>query len=379
MKVKRALIVGGGIAGLATASGLTRAGIECVVAESAKTWRPIGAGIVLNANAMAALRMLGLADLVAGRGFRLGAGAIADQSGRVLARTDFGLLDADFGPTLALHRAELHAALLESASEAEILLDTSVERIIQRPDGIDAHLTNGREDPFDLVIGADGLHSRVRELIFGPVPTVYAGYTCWRFVVNAQLEQSCVCEMWGCGKRFGIVPIGKDRFYVFATANAAADTPDPELGRLERFRGRYADFQGSVPDLLEALDDPRDLLHNDLRAVPVGHWFKGHVILIGDAAHAMTPNMGQGAGMGLEDAAVLVELLQEVGPVQDTFAKYRARREARVTWVHNQSRRIGQIGQLENAIACRLRNALVKMVPNRAGDRALRKLVSQPI
>jgi 2-polyprenyl-6-methoxyphenol hydroxylase-like FAD-dependent oxidoreductase len=382
IEVKRVLIVGGGIAGLATAAGLTRAGVECVIAENAEAWRPVGAGIVLNVNAMTALRMLGLADAVESRGFRLSAAAITDQTGRDLARTDFAILDAEFGATIALHRAELHSALLEGAADAEIILDTSVERIVQHPDGVDARLTNGREDHFDLVIGADGLHSRVRELTFGHIPTVYAGYTCWRFVADAQPEQSQqsrMCEMWGRGKRFGVVPIGKTQFYVFAVANAAPGTPDPKSGSLERFRDRFSDFGGPAPALLEALEDPDKLIHNDLRAIPAGNWFNDHVVLVGDAAHAMTPNMGQGAGMGLEDAAVLVELLQQGGTVSDTFKKYRARRESRVGWVQNQSRRIGQIAQLENAIACRLRYAVVKMIPNSASDRALRKLVSQPI
>jgi len=379
MRIERALIVGGGIAGLAAARGLTRAGVETVIVENVEAWRPVGAGIVLNVNAMAALRRLGLADAVESRGFRLGEGAITDQTGRALARTDFGALDADFGPTIGLHRAELHAALLEGACDAAIHLGTSVAQIAQHSDCVDVELTNGRAERFDLVIGADGLHSRVRELSFGHVPTVYAGYTCWRFVVDVQLERSGLCEMWGRGLRFGCVPIGEHTSYIFAVANAAPDTPDPEAGRLQRLRKRFSSFGGPAPALLDALEAPDELIHNDLRAVPVGNWFDGRVVLIGDAAHAMTPNMGQGAGMGLEDAAVLVELVQAGGEISEVLAEYRARRESRVRWVQNQSRRIGRIGQLENPLACRLRNAAVKLIPDSTSTRALRKLVSQPI
>ena len=379
MKIERVLVVGGGIAGLAIAGGLTRAGIRCVIAERSKTWRPTGAGIILNVNAMAALDKLGLANRVRDRGFRLRKGAITDRNGRNLAQTNFGVLDAEFGPTLSIHRAELHTALLEGASAADILLDTSLERMVQHADEVEVRLTNGREERFDLVIGADGIGSRVRELTFGHVPTEYSGYTCWRFVVDAQLEQSTMCEMWGRGKRFGVVPIGKNRFYIFAVANAARDTPDPEPGRLERFRKKFSDFGGPVPTLLAALHDPNELLHNDLCAIPVGNWFDGRVVLIGDAAHAMTPNMGQGAGMALEDAAVLVELLKTGVEVSQALQSYQARRAGRVSWVQNQSRRIGQIGQLENALACRLRNTVLKLVPDRVSTSALRRLVSQPI
>jgi 2-polyprenyl-6-methoxyphenol hydroxylase-like FAD-dependent oxidoreductase len=110
----------------------------------------------------------------------------------------------------------------------------------------------------------------------------------------------------------------------------------------------------------------------------VGNWFFGRVVLIGDAAHAMTPNMGQGAGMGLEDAAVLVELLTKEGSVSDAIQKYRLRREGRVTWIHNQSRRIGKLAQLENATACALRNKVLRLIPSSVSNRALKKLVSQP-
>ncbi len=379
MGVERVLIVGGGIAGLAMAGGLTREGVECVIAEQAKAWQPVGAGIILNANAMAALGMLGLADTVESRGFRLTAGAITDQDGHDLARTNFEILEPEFGPTIALHRAELHAALLEGASDTEIILGTSVEQIVQRSGGVDARLSNGREEHFDLIVGADGLHSRVRELVFEDVPVAYAGYTCWRFVVEAKLQRSQMCEMWGRGKRFGVVPIGQNQFYVFAVANAAQGTRDPGPEALERFRERFSDFGGPAPVLLEALEEGDQLIHNDLCAVPTGQWFQDRVVLVGDAAHAMTPNMGQGAGMALEDAAVLVELLKEGRPIPETFARYRERRQTRVAWVQNQSRRIGQIGQLENAIACGLRNSVMRMIPNRVGERALRKLVSQPI
>ena len=388
MRVERALIVGGGIAGLATAGGLTRAGVDCVVVEHAEAWRPTGAGIVLNVNAMAALGKLGLADAVRGRGFRLGEAAITDQRGRDLGRTDFGALDAEFGPTIGIHRAELHAALLEGASDAEIRLETSVERLAQRPlngvdvgvdGGVDVQLTNGQREHYDLVIGADGIHSRVRELTFGHIPTEYSGYTCWRFVVDAPLQQSRMCEMWGRGKRIGVVPIGKSTFYVFVVANAAAGTPDPEPGRLERLRKRFSDFGGPAPALLDALDDSDELIHNDLCAIPVGNWYDGRVVLIGDAAHAMTPNMGQGAGMALEDAAVLVELLQAGGAMSEILGSYRSRRASRVAWVQNQSRRIGRIGQLENPLACHLRNTAARLIPDRVSTRALRKLVGQPI
>jgi 2-polyprenyl-6-methoxyphenol hydroxylase-like FAD-dependent oxidoreductase len=379
MMIKRVLVVGGGISGLAMARGLTRAGISCVVVERSKEWQPAGAGIILSVNAMAALDRLGLAKPLEDRGFRLGRGAITTADGRELSVMDFGTLEAKFGPTLSIHRAALHAVLLEGASEAEILLDTSIESITEQSNGVNVRLSNGQQDRFDLVVGADGIGSRVRELCFGEVQTAYSGYTCWRFVVEADLTQSTMCEMWGRGKRFGVVPMGEDQFYIYAVANAERNTPDSEPGQLERFRARFSEFGGPVPTILSALDGASRLIHNDLSEIHVDNWFRERVVLVGDAAHAMTPNMGQGAAMALEDAAVLIELIQTAGPLSKILESYQTRRQARVDWVQSQSRRIGQIGQFENPLACRLRNALVKLVPNHTSTHALRRLASKPI
>ena len=383
MSVGRVLIVGGGIGGLATAAGLRQAHIECEVVERTERWAPVGAGIVLSVNAMSVMRKLGMADDVARRGVELGRGAITNQAGSILGNTDFGVLRRDFGPTIALHRAELHHALLEAVGDVPISLGTSVEKISQNPARDDApvevRLTDGREETYDLVIGADGLRSQVRELALGEVPIAYSGYTCWRLIVNAPIGKVDMCEMWGRGQRFGIVGIGDGRLYCFAVANASRGQTDPSEGRLERFRARFEGFGGQVPAILAALEHPDQLIHNDLEELPRGDWVKGRVVLIGDAAHAMTPNMGQGAAMALEDSAVLVETLGQSGPLADRLKGFHARRGPRVRWVQNQSRRIGRVGQLEGVVACAVRNAVVRLTPDRAAEKVLRKIASQPI
>jgi len=373
------LIVGGGIAGLASAAGLSRAGIACEIVERAEAWAPVGAGIVLGVNAMRVMKSLDLHEAVAKRGARLGRGAITDDRGRTLGATDFALMEAEFGPTIALHRAALHEVLREAARAVPVTLGTSVESIAQDGDGVDVRLTNGRERRFDLVVGADGLRSGVRALTFEDDRVAYSGYTCWRLVVDAPVDVVDMREMWGRGRRFGIVPIGEGRIYCFAVANAPHGEADPEEGRLDRFCERFTEFGGQVPEILAALERPDQLIHNDLEELVDGPWHEGRVGLIGDAAHAMTPNMGQGAAMALEDAMVLVELLREGAATGEALPRLHARRVDRVRWVQAQSRRIGRIGQLEGAIACRTRNALLRVVPDRANAQALRKMASQPI
>lgn len=373
------LIVGGGIAGLATAAGLTRAGIPCEIVERAPAWAPVGAGIVLGVNAMRVMRGLGADAAAVAEGARLARGAITDARGRTLAATDFTLLEPEFGPTVALHRASLHAVLRAAAPDVPVALGTSVDKLEQHAEHVEVRLTDGREERYRLVLGADGLRSRVRELVFGDDRIRYAGYTCWRLVIDAPVEQVAMREMWGRGKRFGIAPIGGGRIYCFAVANAPRGRADPPDGRVERFRERFEEFGGQVPQVLAALREPDELIHNDLEELAEGAWHDGRIGLIGDAAHAMTPNMGQGAAMALEDSAVLVELLRERVADRDVFGQLRARRAARVRWVQSQSRRIGRVAQLGGGAACRLRNAVLRVIPDAANARALRRMASQPI
>ncbi len=379
MSVRRVLIVGGGIAGLATAAGLARCGIDCEIVERTEVWKPVGAGIVLGVNAMAMLSRLGLAAAVAERGTRLGRGSITDQDGRELGSTDFAALAPEFGPTIAIHRADLHDVLRAGAGDLPVTLGASVERLRQDEAGVDVRFTTGKEERFDLVVGADGLRSTVRGLVFGEIAPVYSGYTCWRFVLDAPGPDVEMREMWGRGRRFGIVPIGGGRLYCFATANAPAATADPVGGRLARLRAAFQSFGGDVPAILAALDDDEQLIHNDLEELPPNPWFAGRAVLVGDAAHAMTPNMGQGAAMGLEDAAVLVELLGQGRDLTDTLSAYRQRREPRVRWVQAQSRRIGRVGQWQHPAACALRNALLRAIPKAANTGALRRLAAAGI
>jgi 2-polyprenyl-6-methoxyphenol hydroxylase-like FAD-dependent oxidoreductase len=379
MTVSRVLIVGGGIAGLATAAGLRKAGISCEIVERASQWAPVGAGIVMSVNAMSVLRRIGVGERAADSGVELGRGAITDADGNELSSIDFGSLRSEFGPTIAIHRAALHAALLDAAGDVPVSLSTSIESLVQQPEHVEVELTDGRQEEFDLVLGADGLHSQVRKLTFGEIPIDYSGYTCWRMIVECPSDDVAMREMWGRGLRFGLAPVGNNQLYCFAVANAPRGEADPLEGRLDRFRKRFASFGGQVPDVLSALTHPEELLHADLEEIPKSPWFERRVALLGDAAHAMTPNMGQGAAMALEDSAVLVENLTQPGSLEERLEGWVGRRASRVRWVQNQSRRIGKIGQLEGAFGCFMRNAVMSITPERAAAGALRKLASQPI
>ena len=373
------LIVGGGIAGLALAGALGRRGIDCQLVERAEAWAPVGAGIILGVNAMAVMRGLGLAEALEAGARTLEGMSITDAGNRRLVRTNLADLRPRFGVSLALHRALLHEALLAAAAGIPIRMGTTLESLEQNEDRVDVRFSDGNEASFGLVVGADGLRSQVRELVFGALPLRYSGYTCWRMIIEGHELEMGAQEMWGRGKRFGAVPIGEKQVYCFAVANAEAGRPDPPTGRVERLRALFSEFAGPVPGLLGQLRQPGELIQNDLHEIVHRPWHRGNVVLVGDAAHGMTPNMGQGAAMALEDVAVLGECIEGALPLDQSLKNWVRRREPRVRWIQNQSRRIGQIGQWENPVACALRNQLARAMPNWAATRAMVLLARQTI
>jgi 2-polyprenyl-6-methoxyphenol hydroxylase-like FAD-dependent oxidoreductase len=374
------LIVGGGIAGLGLAALLSRARVPCEVVERAERWAPVGAGIVLGVNAMKIMRELAVADALAARSHVIGEMAITDATGRVLGRTNLDSLRTRFGISLAMHRAVLHEVLLEAAAGVNIRLGNSVAMLDESGDKtLGVRFADGSEGEYGLVVGADGIDSQVRGLQFGRIDPVYSGYSCWRMVVEAPDLAVRAQEMWGRGLRFGLVPIGSGRIYCFAVANASAGDDDPEEGRIERFRARFGMFADPVPALMDCVREPGDLIHNELSEVRHTPWHRGRVVLVGDAAHAMTPNMGQGAAMALEDVSVLSELICRGMPLADTLRAFDERRRPRVTWVQDQSRRIGRVAQWQNGIACWLRNSAVRGLPDSASLKALVRMAEQTL
>ena len=376
---ERVLIVGGGIGGLALATGLRRLGLAPTIVEQAPRFGAVGAGIVLNVNAMAMLRRLGLADAARDAGQVISIGEVTDVRGRCLSRLNFDKLTADFGPSIAIHRAALHEVLLSGCRDLPLHPGTTVEHLADRGNVVEVNLSNGTAAEFDWVIGADGLHSRTRGQVFGETAPRYSGYTCWRFVVDCPPGLDRTQEMWGRGLRFGLVPLAGDRLYCFTCANMPAGTEDPEGDRVGRFRARFGDFGGFAPAALEQISKPEQLIHNDLAEMPKHPWFKGRVLLIGDAGHATTPNMGQGAGMAIEDAAVLCDMLSGGESWADVIPEFAARREPRVRFIVDQSRRIGRFAQVENAMLASLRNWMMWATPQRFTEAGLRRVVAAKI
>ncbi|SNY60071.1 2-polyprenyl-6-methoxyphenol hydroxylase [Paractinoplanes atraurantiacus] len=321
--------------GLAAAVALTRQGWTVTVLERAAALENVGAGLAVAPNGLRALDVLGLGERVRAQAALQGTAGIQRPDGRWISRTDASAAETRFGlPTIVIHRATLIQLLSEAAVSGGVTLrlNTPVE---------DA------EVPGDLVVAADGLHSAVRRKLFpsAPGPT-YTGMTSWRFIVPRPAGELEMSETWGDGAVVGVVNLGDDRVYCYATAPAPpGERADDERAELLRWFGGWHE---PIPSLMSAATE---IIRTDIRCLdtPLPAFHKGRVALLGDAAHAMTPNLGQGACQALEDAVVLAAHAGDL-------AAYSDQRAPRTADVAAASRRVGRLAGLRGPAAS-LRNA----------------------
>jgi FAD-dependent urate hydroxylase len=337
---RRVLIVGGGIAGLALAPMLARTGFAVEVIERAPGWRPAGTGIYLPGNAVRALRALGLETRAASQAIEIQRQRFCDHHGRLLCEVDVAELWAAVGPCLALHRADLHALLREAASEVPIRIGVAVERLAQRDGIVSVEFSDTTNGEYDLVVGADGIQSAVRRLTFAPtgVPRP-VGQVGWRFLAPRPPEVTTWSVMLGRGTAFLTLPLAGDRVYCYCDVVSPPARDTPERGPAQRLNELFAEFAEPAATLLEALDAAADIHVSTIQEVALDRWAYERVVLIGDAAHATSPNMAQGAAMALEDALVLTDCLRRVSAIPDAIAAFEARRRPRTDWVRAQTHR----------------------------------------
>jgi 2-polyprenyl-6-methoxyphenol hydroxylase-like FAD-dependent oxidoreductase len=364
----RVIVVGGGIAGLSAAIALRRTGHEVVVLERAPRIDPLGAGITLFANAMRALDRLGVGKAVAARGAAAKRSAILTSEGRELTEVPPDLLAG----TIAVHRADLQRELAAAAGDPR--LGVEVTSVDQDENQVVARAADGSVERGELVVAADGLRSAMRRAI-ADVPIRYAGYTAWRGVSPVPVEAGRLTESWGVGERFGLVDIGGGRTYWFATKNAPEGEPDELGGRKAEILRRFSGWHEPIKAVADASDDEA-ILRNDVYFLePLPRWSEGRVVLVGDAAHATTPGVGQGAAQAIEDAVVLADRLARGGDLRAALGEYESIRRPRAEAVLKVSRRADRAAQLESPLGWRLRNAVVRRLPERAQRRQLEPLV----
>ena len=340
----RVLIVGGGIGGLSLARELGLRGIHANVLERAAQLNPVGAGIIMNPNAMRVLERNGLADAVRADAWPYATRETRDRRGRLLATRDYRPLyeSGKLAEGALVHRAHLLEVLYRSLPPRTVRFGETVNEI--------------RAIEADLVVGADGIRSQVRREVFGEVAPRYMGYRSHRLIMENVAGVPCFTEYLGRGQRIGLVPISESKLYVWTTFNSPRTAkPDVDLPRL------FAQFTDErLQRLFSALPDPEAIITTEIEELWAEDWIRlsaqRAAVLLGDAAHAMTPNIGQGAGMAMEDAAVLAEELASGVEIEHALGNYARRRKPRAAMVVRLSREVGKDGQRSFAPACWLRD-----------------------
>jgi 2-polyprenyl-6-methoxyphenol hydroxylase-like FAD-dependent oxidoreductase len=373
----RIIIAGGGIGGTAAALALHRAGFPITLFEQSAAFAEVGAGMSLWPNATRVLQSLGVLDRVMALGELVNEFQLLRPDGRVISTLNMGGFAT---PALCLHRADLHRCLREPLPPEQLEVNQRLLAFTQDADGVTAKFPDGREVTAEALIGADGIRSVIRAQLHGESPPIYRGYSVWRGIAPEAkgLVRGRITETWGAGRRFGILPMGRGLVCWYATRNGPPAQPDGPEGRKEEVHRLFRDWHSLIPALIESTEQP--IMKNDARdRLPLRRWGEGRVTLLGDAAHPITPNVGQGAGMAIEDAACLAKALCGAPNLAAGFRAYEARRVRRTAAVGRQARRIGAIGQWQNRWIVTGRDFLTRLVLAQAGEMRLNSVYAYKI
>jgi 2-polyprenyl-6-methoxyphenol hydroxylase-like FAD-dependent oxidoreductase len=358
-------VIGAGIAGLATAVGLARAGYDVGVIER-RTDAMAGSGISIWPNALAALDEIGVGDSVRQAGGQVTGGAIRWRDGTWLRRPSAQRIVTALGePLVVVRRSVLTDILREALPPGAVETGLAATAVTAAQSSVHVTLSDGQRRETAAVVGADGVNSMVASTLNGPLRSRYVGYTAWRGVAAYALDPALAGETMAAGTEVGHVPLGTDHTYWFATERSPEGSRSPG-GEHAYLTAKLAGWADPIPRLLAATT-PADLVRNDLydRAQPA-HWSRGRVVIVGDAAHPMRPHLGQGGCQGLEDAAILarfVTLNPDLPTAFDRFGRYRRRR---VRPLVRESATIGRIVNLRPAFLSGLASRATALIPEPA-------------
>ncbi|MCR2807917.1 FAD-dependent oxidoreductase [Paenibacillus soyae] len=370
----KAIVIGGGIGGLSCAIALRQAGWEVTVCEQHEELEERGAGIVLAANAMKALQNLGAAGRVREEGASVGTAEIRTWNGNLLARLPVEKQAMRYGtPSYLIHRSTLQSILYLRALELGVTVRLGIKFSdwLERNEDVEARFTDGTTLNGDLLVAADGYRSKVRDRLFGPFPLRYSGYQAIRGIGRFEdprypLADGGGFEALGPGTRFGFSHLGGGRIFWFAAVNepdGQSDSLTPEE-RKKLALVKFRDWYSPVPAVIEATPPSAILSHPIYDLAPLKQWSKGRVTLLGDAAHPMLPNLGQGGAQAMEDAVVLAGHLrhQPSGTALiEALRGFENTRIRRVRQIVRQSRLMGRLMQLESPLALAFRNTAFRV------------------
>ncbi len=376
-KNKHIGIIGGGIAGLTAGIMLQNQGYKVSVFEASENIRGIGAGIGLAANAMKAFEYLNLAEELKQISNVLEDFKVCNPKGETLFAINTAKISENFQTeNYAIHRADLHQYLVDKLGEEKIFTGKKLKNFKLLSHQVNLKFKDKSNVIVDFVIGADGVNSKVRRILLPESKPQYAGYWCWRGVVDYEKKDfHKSMAVWGKKGRFGITPLGKNKVYWFACINTKLKGKTTEF-TLKDLQNQFRNYTSPIPELL-SLSQENELISGPIMDInPINQFKFAKILLIGDAAHATTPNMGQGACMAIEDVAVLQEELKN-NDLKTASFNFEKRRLSRTKYIIKNSRRAGKIAQADQQFLIGLRNNIFKTLPEKITQFPLKRLYEE--
>jgi 2-polyprenyl-6-methoxyphenol hydroxylase-like FAD-dependent oxidoreductase len=347
---KNLLIVGGGIAGMSLAIRMRALGWAVDIVELDPNWRVYGAGISVTAPTYRAFKRLGVLDDVVARGYAsFESLRMCDAGGRVLASPPMPELEPGLPTHGGIMRPVLHTILSDRtrASGAQVRLGVTIESFTDTGSSVRVLTTDGATRDYDLMVGADGVFSKTRGQIFPEAPKPrYTGQYCWRMVAERPPEHT-VCHMYSTGNLMaGAMPTSPTQMYMFLLSTESPALRLDPVTQWQQLKQLMAPFGGLPGKLRDGIDAQSAIIARPLESILLPlPWHRGRVALIGDAAHATTPHLASGAGISVEDALVLSELLGTSTSIETALQSFEARRWERCRMVVENSVRVGELEQ----------------------------------
>lgn len=359
----KVLIVGGGIAGLTLAGLLQQRGFRPTVVEKAPEYGQVGYVIVIWPSGSRVLKGLGIYESLRSVGKAFTRYNVYDYKGNIIKSYTIEQVSRKYGPIISIYRPELIDILRKAVDPELIKMNTTVMSINETDTEAVVEFDDGTSEDFDIVIGCDGIRSKTRKFLFGDLPLTYSGMSGWGFWVDPEYSVSDgIVEYWGKGKFLGMWPT-KGKLAVFSSVRVKKNRYMNSDSKIRDIKKAFGNFGGIVPKVLDQLDNPDEIYHDNYNDLRIDSWSKGRVVLVGDSAHAILPNAGAGVSMAMESAAVLAEELCRTDSRYYThaFRQYEERRRSRVSKVQDQSRLMGKLIYAKSDIISTIRDQIMKM------------------
>ena len=346
---RKVLVVGGGIAGLTLAVALRRRGIGVDIVELQPEWNVLGVGISLTPPTLRALKTIGVLDQCVAAGFGWDRIVFADAAGQPFSSLNMPrLAGPDYPATVAIARSALHDVLIRSAQElgASITLGATVSSLNQKSDAVEVGFSDGRRASYDFVVGCDGIRSSVRNLAFSDVPEAnFTGLAVWRATMPRHKDVDCMQMFYGPNTKAGVNPHSHNEMFLFLVQPIRDDQRLPPDRMHVLLREQLRDFSGEVVSYArECITDPLKVDYRPMNSFLLPPpWHRGRVVVIGDAAHTTTPHLATGAGIAIEDAVVLAELLATELSAPELLDRFASRRFARCRLVVETAVKLGEM------------------------------------